>query len=127
MVDVERQSDYWRSAADEDIAAAESLAEKGHLRHALFFAHLSIEKMLKALVVKVTGDLAPRTHDLLRLAERAGVSVSPERREFLAHLQRYCVEGRFPETMPVAPSHDEVRAGLTEARETLEWLSLQLS
>ncbi len=99
MVDIEKQLYYWRSAADEDIAAAESLAEKGHPRHALFFAHLSIEKMLKALVVKVTGDLAPRTHDLLRLAERARVSVSAEQREFLAHLQRYCVEGRYPETV----------------------------
>lgn len=126
-MDVDKQFDYWGRAADEDIAAAASPAEKGHSRHALFFAHLSVEMMLKALVVKATGELAPRTHDLLRLAERAGVSVSAERREFLAHLQRYCIEGRYPEAMPAAPSRDEVVSDLTRTREALEWLTRQSS
>jgi HEPN domain-containing protein len=39
----------------------------------LFFAHLALEKLLKAHVCRATRDLAPRVHALLRLAERAGL------------------------------------------------------
>jgi HEPN domain-containing protein len=50
QMNVSKQIDYWRTSGDEDFAAAESLLERGHLRHCLFFAHLAIEKMLKAHV-----------------------------------------------------------------------------
>lgn len=122
-MDIGKQISYWRTGAEEDIAAAGSLLEKRHPRHALFVAHLAVEKILKALVVKATGDLAPRIHDLLRLAERAGLDLSEERREFLAYLQRYCLEGRYPESLPPTSSFKEAESGLREAREVLQWLS----
>ncbi len=55
------------------------------------------------------------------------MAVPDARREFLAHLQRYCVEGRYPEAAPVAPSRDDVVLDLGRARETLEWLTRQSS
>ncbi len=67
MVDVDKHIGYWKGGAEEDIAAAGSLLETGHPRHALFFAHLAVEKMLKAHVTKATGDIPPKIHDLLRL------------------------------------------------------------
>lgn len=69
MVDVPKQVEYWRKSSDEDFAAAQSLLEKGHFRHCLFFAHLAIEKMLKAHVTWQTKDVPPRIHNLIRLAE----------------------------------------------------------
>jgi hypothetical protein len=36
MVDVPKQIEYWKAGSDEDFAAAESLLEKGHLRHKPF-------------------------------------------------------------------------------------------
>ncbi len=42
-MDVPKQVDYWRIGGQEDLAAAKSLLEKGHLRHGLFFAHLALE------------------------------------------------------------------------------------
>jgi HEPN domain-containing protein len=78
MVDVAKQIDYWRTGGDEDFAAAESLLEKGHLRHCLFFAHLAVEKMLKAHVTSQTKDVPPRIHNLIRLAKMAGLSPDSE-------------------------------------------------
>jgi len=48
MVNVPEHIDYWKTSSDEDFAAAELLLDKDHLRHALFLAHLAVEKMLKA-------------------------------------------------------------------------------
>jgi len=45
--------------------------EKNRIRHGLFLANLALEKALKALVCKATRDLAPRIHNLVRLAELA--------------------------------------------------------
>ena len=47
-MDVQKQIEFWKVSAEEDFAAAESLLEKGHFRHCLFFAHLAVEKMLKS-------------------------------------------------------------------------------
>ena len=126
-VDIQKHIDYWRSGAEEDMAAAGSLLEKGHPRHALFFAHLAVEKMVKALVVKATDGVPPKIHDLLRLAELAGLAPSDERREFLAYLQRYCLEGRYPDRRPAAPSGRDAEAVLHRAEEVLEWLSRLLN
>jgi len=57
-MDVEKQADYWKIGSQEDLAAARHLMEKDHCRHALFFAHLAIEKALKAHVCRCTKDLA---------------------------------------------------------------------
>jgi AbiV family abortive infection protein len=60
-MDVGKQIEYWRSGAEEDLAAARSLLEKKHFRHALFFAHLAIEKVLKAHVTHETKTI-PASH-----------------------------------------------------------------
>ena len=104
------------------MAAARSLLGRGYLRQAPFFAHLGIEKMLKAHVTRATNDVPPRTHDLLRLADTAGVSLSQEQRESLARLQQYCLEGRYPGLESSDPSRNEADSVLTDAEELLSWL-----
>jgi hypothetical protein len=65
MIDIEKQVAYWREGAAEDWLVAVELVDLGRTRHGLFFAHLALEKMLKAHVCRVTQDLAPRIHPLL--------------------------------------------------------------
>ncbi len=125
-MDVAKQVEYWRTGSDEDIAAPDSLLEKRHLRHALFFAHLAVEKMLKAHVTRVTGDVPPKIHDLLRLSTIAAIDVPEDRRRFLGRFQKYCLEGRYAASWPPPPTRQEVESGLSEAQETLQWLKSQL-
>lgn len=75
-MDVGKQVAYWRASAEEDQEAANVLAQNGHYRHALFFAELAVEKMLKAHIARATKDIPPRSHDLLKLADRARLSLS---------------------------------------------------
>jgi len=125
-MDVTKQIEYWTASSAEDISAAESLLEKGHLRHCLFFAHLSLEKLLKAHVVRQTGDVPPRIHSLIRLAEIAGLVLDEERDEFIRSFGVYQLEGRYPDTRLYALEADDVSAELSRTKETLEWLKNQL-
>ena len=48
------------------------------------------------MVVKVTQEHAPRTHNLLSLAERAGLTVSEDKRDVLVRVTGYSIETRYP-------------------------------
>lgn len=55
MINISKQIQYWQKGAYDDIETAKILIENGKLVHGLFFCHLSIEKIVKALVVKTTN------------------------------------------------------------------------
>jgi HEPN domain-containing protein len=86
MIDIGKQISYWRSGAEEDWFVARELVSRGRMRHGLFFAHLAVEKTLKALVCRTTQDLAPPIHNLIRLAEKARVKLFEEHTDLLAEL-----------------------------------------
>ena len=69
-IDIGKHVAYWRTGATEDIETARLLLEHDRRRAASFIAHLALEKALKALVVKATGDLTPLIHNLVVLAEK---------------------------------------------------------
>jgi HEPN domain-containing protein len=125
MVDIDKQIFYWRETAKEDWSVAQQLVDSGKTRHGLFFAHLSLEKMLKALVCKFTQDLAPRIHNLNRLAELAGLAVSSEMMDILAEMNAFHIEGRYPETLTKPPTIEEATRYIRRAEEVLQWLASQ--
>jgi len=126
IMDIEKQIEYWKTGSDEDFAAAQSLLEKGHLRHSLFFAHLAIEKMLKAHVTKQTRDIPPRMHNLVRLAGVAGLSVSSEQGNFLRSFDMYQLEGRYPDRAKVILDFKIAGEKLSMTGDILKWLKAQL-
>ena len=124
-MDVPGQIEYWKKGAEEDFAAAQSLLEKGHLRHCLFFAHLAIEKMLKGHVTKLTKDIPPKIHNLVRLADIAGLKLDSKQKDLLREFGIYQLEGRYPdfEQVPL----DSALAGqeIARVKEILNWLKKQ--
>jgi HEPN domain-containing protein len=125
-MDVQKQIEYWVTSSEEDFAAAKSLLEKGHFRHCLFFAHLAIEKMLRAHVTKKTKDVPPRTHNLVRLAEIAGLKLNPEQARFLTRFGVYQLEARYPDSSEMRLDERAAAEKLLFAQEILEWLKSQL-
>jgi len=126
MIDVEKQVAYWRSSATEDWEVARDLIERGKVRHGLFFAHLTLEKLLKACVCRHTQDLAPRLHNLVRLAELAGLPLDEARLDLLAEMNVFGVEGRYPDLLVPPPTPDEARDYLRRIEEVYEWLMKKL-
>ena len=125
-MDIQAQIDYWQNGSMEDIAAAGSLLDKGHFRHALFFAHLGVEKILKAHVVKQTSQAPPKIHNLIRLAEIAKIDLEASRLDFLNAFDAYQLEGRYPDAIQIPLDKKNSREELTSAEEMLKWLQAQL-
>lgn len=126
MVDIGKQTAYWRAGAMEDWEVAGELLNLGRTRHGLFFAHLALEKLLKAHLCRSLNDLAPRLHTLLRLAELTDLIFAEEHLHFLARFDRYQIEGRYPDLLPEAPSMELARAEMQQAQEVVVWLKQQL-
>jgi len=51
--DIEKTVEYWLEGAVYDRKTGKSLLKSKRFPYALFFGHLAIEKLLKAIVVKI--------------------------------------------------------------------------
>lgn len=126
MIDIDKQVAFWRDSAKEEWAVARELAEMGRSRHGLFFAHLALEKALKAHVCLKTRNLAPKIHNLVRLEELAGLKLNSDQIDVLAEMNAFNVEGRYPETLLPPPGPEEAQVYLARAEEVFQWLTKQL-
>ena len=125
MVDIAKQIAFWRDSAKEDWDVARQLVDNGHTRHGLFFAHLAIEKILKAIICKHSQDLAPRLHNLSRLAELAALALDTGKMEIIAEMNAFHIEGRYPESLTKPPTKEEALNYIAGAEGVFQWLMNQ--
>lgn len=92
----DEEINYWLEIARDDLRVAGRLIDSNDRLHALFFCHLGIEKMLKALYVKMNSTSPPPIHNLVRLAMESKLTLSGEDLEFLNELLRFNIEARYP-------------------------------
>lgn len=126
MFDKNKHIKYWIENAFVDFQTAQLLINQKRILHDLFFCHLSIEKALKAHVVKVIENISPRTHNLLYLSELAKIEFSDEFMDLPGILMHYQFEGRYPDFYPTIPSHNEAIQLLNKTKIFLEWLQEML-
>ncbi len=88
---------YWKDLSDYDIKTADFMLKGKRYPYCLFMCHLSIEKILKALIVKQTKKHAPYAHNLVDLAKRISIKFSDEHKNLLADLTEFNLEARYPE------------------------------
>jgi len=122
-MNIDKQISYWENGAKEDFAAAQSLLEKRHFRHSLFLAHLAIEKLLKAHVVRQTGDIPPKIHNLIRLAQIAKLKLSANQEQFLREFGLYQLEGRYPDSEQIPFDAVSAKEEMSKAGEMIKWLT----
>lgn len=88
--------EHWIFQADNDIIVAESLYKNGHYAWCLFICHLVLEKALKALFIKTTGNiLPPKIHNLVRLAEHSGINLDNNLKQFFYDVNDFNLEARY--------------------------------
>ncbi len=126
MVNIDKHISHWQSGAEEDFEVADQLIRSGKIRHGLFFLHLTLEKILKAHVCQNTRDIAPRMHNLVRLGELSGITFRQEYADFLAEMNPFNIEGRYPEMWGPVPSQKEVDMLLQKTGGIFGWLKNQL-
>lgn len=86
---------YWVEGAKDDLKTAKSLYASKRYHHCLFFCHLFVEKIIKALVVKKTKQQAAYGHNLARLAELTGIKFSEGQLDLLAEITSFNIEARY--------------------------------
>ena len=122
MINIDKQVEYWFNSALDDLESAKLLILNNRVLHGLFFCHLVIEKAIKAIVVKETKEIAPRSHNLLYLAEIANITFAEEDEVFLGILMKYQLQGRYPDYQPNVPGIDRVNVYLIKTESLLSWL-----
>lgn len=88
---------YWMATAEHDFVTMRALFKSKRYSDSLFFAHIVLEKILKAHVVRHTKDQAPRIHDLVRLQELAGLELSDKQVDLLNEINDFNIRARYPE------------------------------
>ncbi len=86
---------YWIRSSNEDLKTATGLFRLMRYPHCLFFCHLFVEKIIKALVVKGTGHPAPYGHKLSKLARLTKIDFSDKQLDLLDELTAFNIEARY--------------------------------
>lgn len=103
MIVIKKQIDYWIKGAEDDLMTASLLIREKRILHGLFFCHLVIEKAIKAHEVKTSGEIAPRSHNLIYPTEKAKLELKDDTEIFLGILMKYQLQGRYPDYNPILP------------------------
>ncbi len=126
MININKQIEYWIKGADDDLLTAELLIREKRILHGLFFCHLVIEKAIKAHVVKTSGEVAPRSHNLIYLSEKTDLVFDNETEIFMGILMKYQLQGRYPDYDPVLPDILKVNEYFEKTKTLLQWLKEKL-
>ncbi len=126
MINIEKQIEYWTNGAKDDLDSAMILIERKRLLHGLFFCHLVIEKVIKAHIVKQTQEVAPRSHNLIFLSEKANLEFNEDDELLLGILMKYQLQGRYPDYNPIIPDQYRVNDYLERTKKLLTWLKKKL-
>lgn len=126
MINSQKQIDYWINGAEDDIITADLLIREKRILHGLFFCHLVIEKAIKAHLVKKSGEIAPRSHNLIYLSESANLEFDEETMVFLGILMKYQLQGRYPDYNPITPDIIAVNEYFKKTKKVFQWLKKKL-
>jgi HEPN domain-containing protein len=92
---IDRIVQHWRETSEKDYQTMQNLVKSGDYSWALFLGHLVLEKLLKAHYVKNLQKFPLLSHDLLRLATKAGLEVSDEKADWLDEISTFNINARY--------------------------------
>lgn len=118
--------EQWADRARYDLDTARAMLNGRRYVYVVFCCQQAVEKMLKAVIVKRTGEMPPRIHNLMRLADRARIAVDDDRGDLFRNLSNLYVDTRYPEgDAALSAEFDEprARAAFEKTEEAVQWLS----
>lgn len=88
---------YWLTSSKEKHKTMVGLYTLKRYADCLFFGHLILEKVLKALVVQRTKEYAPYTHNLPQLMKLSQILLAEEDVKLLARVNQFNMQTRYPD------------------------------
>lgn len=118
----------WFLQSDYDLGTAEDMFKSGRYIYCIFMCHLSLEKVLKGLLIKKTGEFPIKTHSLVYFSEKIGISANEKHYEFLYTLDKISVPTRYPESLSkliAVFTKEKSEDILKTTKEIQQWIKLQ--
>ncbi|MBM2814153.1 MAG: hypothetical protein HW421_915 [Ignavibacteria bacterium] len=98
MMSLEEHIEHWLKTSEKDLESASNMFSAGIYDWSLFVAHLALEKLLKALWIQANQQaFPPKIHNLMKLAEQAGIELTEEQVEFFRLVNQFHLEARYQE------------------------------
>jgi len=94
-MNIRKLQNYWFDGYKDVLLTAEKLYEAKRYHHCLFFGHLALEKLLKAVVVNKIKTHATPTHDLVKLVKATNIEISAEILDDLAEINKFNINARY--------------------------------
>ena len=118
---------YWIKSSDEDFVTMEILYKNKQNAWCLYIGQLVIEKLLKALYAKNNKGTpyAPKTHDLLYLAEKIQLELTKEQKILLDTITKFNLEARYDdykESFRQNCTNEYTSQQIKNIKEVREWL-----
>ena len=123
------ETQNWVEDADYDLQSAKAMLESGRYFFVVFMCHLTIEKLLKAVIVEKTGTSPPRIHNLVGLAARCGLDIPDRHRQLVNQLDNMSVVTRYPDgrrQIADALTEERVNSMFSDTMEFAEWIRAEL-
>ncbi len=118
---------YWIKSSDEDFVTMEVLYKNKQNTWCLYIGQLIIEKLLKALYAKnnKANPYAPKTHDLLYLADKIQLELTKEQKILLDTITKFNLEARYDdykESFRKNCTDEYVTEQIKNIKEVQKWL-----
>lgn len=97
LINTKKITEYLLTTAEHNYKTSRLLLAGKRYPECLFFCHLMIEKILKALVVKYTKTHAPFTHKLVDLAKLAKIHLTEDQVDQLTTITEFNIATRYYE------------------------------
>jgi HEPN domain-containing protein len=108
-----------------DLETANFMLNTGRYIYVIFMCHLSLEKILKALISETKQIVPPKTHNLIYLIKIGNISLPKEYFEFIAKINNANIITRYPEDFTrVLEAYPEsiAKEYLSITKEIHQWL-----
>lgn len=125
---MDKRSQQWLKQSDYDMDTAEFMVSGERFFYAVFMAHLSVEKALKALFHHKLGQIPPKTHNLIYLLGKIDIHPAEKMGRFITMLNEANLITRYPEDIDKLQndySKEVVEKILTQSKEFLQWTKKQ--
>ncbi|MFC1496460.1 HEPN domain-containing protein [Candidatus Margulisiibacteriota bacterium] len=88
---------YWEEHSDYDLETARAMLKARRYLYVTFMCHQATEKLLKAVITRVSKTTPPRSHDLTKLSTVAKIDqdLAIDQRDFLVELTPFCIITRY--------------------------------
>ena len=88
---------YWIESSDDDYRTMKNLYKTKDYSWCLFVGHLVIERLIKAIYAKNNPGkpYAPKTHNLLDLADKCKLILEQEQKDLLSLFTRFNIAARY--------------------------------